>query len=161
MHTDMPSHILHAAGVMQMPFTEIIIVDTNGTSGKFEQCDVILKLDITAGNTDVDGIAATDQLLGQEQSLLLEQDQEIAQAGVQTTTTTTRPVGRTTTTAPRTPTTTRVRPDAPDLPDLDTGEEADVVGLGAIGATFENPTRTLTEADELVTEIGEGFDGPR
>jgi hypothetical protein len=48
----------------------------------------------------------------------------------------------------------------PDLPDVD-GDDDTLPGFGAIGANFENPTRTLSEADELVTEIGEGFDGPR
>jgi hypothetical protein len=70
-------------------------------------------------------------------------------------------VSQSTLTAPRTPITTRVRPDLPDLPDIGGEEDGVRAGLGAIGANFENPTRTLTEADELVTEIGEGFDGPR
>jgi hypothetical protein len=118
-------------------------------------------------DTDVGQVAdtrqgtLTGQRLDQEQSLLLEQEQELAQTGTQTTTTTTRPISRTTVTAPRLPpTTSRVRPDVPDLLDVD-GDADTPPGFGAIGANFENPTRTLTEADELVTEIGGEFDGPR
>jgi hypothetical protein len=121
-------------------------VDVGARSGLGIDTDVV-----QAADTRQTGL--TDQLLDQEQAL--------ATSGVEVGTTTTRPVSQSTQTAPRTPTTTRLRPDLPDLPDFEDEEERAGLGLGAIGANFENPTRTLTEADELVTEIGEGFDDPR
>jgi len=110
-------------------------------------------------DTDVAQTADTRQTGRTDQ--LLDQDQELATSGVEVGTTTTRPVSQSTQTAPRTPTTTRLRPDVPDLPDLDGEEERAGLGLGAIGANFRNPTRTLSEADDLVTGIGGEFDGPR
>ena len=57
--------------------------------------------------------------------------------------------------------TPRTRPNVPNPPEFGGEDDAVGTGLGAIGANFENPTRTLSEADDLVTEIGGEFDGPR
>jgi len=101
---------------------------------------------VGAGNVNVEAVGETSaELLDQTQAL----DTELA--------------ARTRVTRPTRPAIqAQARPRrAPLLPDLAGDDNGRGDGVGAIGANFENPTRTLSEADELVTEIGEGFDGPR
>jgi len=87
--------------------------------------------------SDLDDALATDQAFDQ-----------VFDVDTTRTTTTTRTTGR-----------GRLRP--PGLPDLEASDGGRRDPLGAIGANFRNPTRTLSEADDLVTEIGGEFDGPR